>query len=88
MGKETCHRQVGYQQGFEDGKVTKGKINKKYLERLFTSETQNLSNQESILYKTGWQDGFIDAVRGAVQNTVREEDCIIKHLDKIYGIGR
>jgi len=64
MSKEKCHRQVGYQQGFDDGKITRGKINKKYLEKLFKSETQNLSNQESILYKTGWQDGFVDAVRG------------------------
>ena len=86
MSSEKCYNHAGYQQGFDDGKRTGGKINKKYLENLFKIETQNLSNQESIQYKLGWQDGFADAVRGLIKGMVMQENCIKNHLDKLYNI--
>ena len=87
MNSEKNYKDAGYEKGFEDGRVTRGKINKKYLECLLKSKTQDLSNQESLLYKNGWQDGFADAIRGAIQNMVVEGDLIKEHIDKIYGIG-
>lgn len=84
MNREKCCKHAGYEQGVVDGKRTRGKINKRYLENLFESETQDLSEQESVLYKMGWQDGFVDAVRGTIKKTVRQEDCFEKHLDRFY----
>ena len=86
MDIEKCYKQAGYEQGFVDGKRTGGKIKKKYLENLFESETQNLTEQESLLYKKGWQDGFVDAVRGALKHKVMQEDFFEKNLDKLYDI--
>ncbi|MFC1837417.1 hypothetical protein ACFLYW_01895 [Thermodesulfobacteriota bacterium] len=87
MNNEGYYRDLGYQQGLADGKRTGGKIKKKYIENLFRSETQYLSNQESQVYKMGWQEGFTDAVRDAIQSMVLKENCFKKHLDKVYGVG-
>ena len=84
MSGEKGHKHAGFEQGFLDGKRTRGKINKKYIERLFESETQNLSEQESLLYKMGWQDGFEEAVRVTLKKVVKQEDFFEKHLDKIF----
>ena len=78
------HKHAGFEQGFLDGKRTRGKINKKYIESLFESETQNLSEQESLLYRMGWQDGFEEAVRGTLKKIVRQENFFERHLDKIF----
>lgn len=78
---------LGYEQGLNDGKRTKGKIKKKYIENLFRFETQYLSNQESQIYKMGWQEGFTDSVRNEIQSLVTREDCLTKHIDKVFNIG-
>ena len=82
MGNEICYKSVGYEQGLSDGKITQGKISKKYVESLFRSETQDLSNQESQLYKKGWQDGFADAVRGDIKCIIEDEGCLKKQVNK------
>lgn len=87
MKSRICYRDAGYQQGFLDGKRTRGKIKKSYIENVFNSETQNLSYQEILKYKMGWQDGFVDAVRGAIKNVVAQENCVKKHLDKLFSIA-
>ena len=87
MNREMFFYDTGYEQGFRDGQITKGIINKKYIERSFESVTQDLSNLESQQYKMGWQEGFVDAVRGAVKSVVLQEDCVKKHLDTIFDIG-
>jgi hypothetical protein len=84
MDNEIYYKHAGYEQGFLDGKRTRGKITKKYIENLIKSETQNLSEQESLLYKMGWQEGFEDAVRGVLKKKVSQEDFFEKHLDKTY----
>lgn len=81
MNRERCCSQDGYQQGFCDGKRTGGKIKKQYIENLFKSETQNLSAEESLQFKMGWQDGFSDAVRGALKKMVASEHCLRKEFD-------
>ncbi len=87
MNREICYKHEGYQQGFCDGKRTRGKIKKIYIEKLFETETQKLPDQESQLYKTGWQNGFTDAIRVSIKNMILQEDCSIKHLDNLYDIG-
>ena len=84
MNNERYHHQAGYEQGFLDGKRTNGKINNKYVENLFLAETQNLTEQESLLYTMGWRDGFEEAVRKKLKKEVRQESFFEKHLDKIY----
>ncbi|KPK26884.1 MAG: hypothetical protein AMJ61_07540 [Desulfobacterales bacterium SG8_35_2] len=86
MKTEKYYRQAGYEQGLVDGKRTNGKIKKKYVENLFKSETQNLSEQESLMYKMGWQDGFVDSVRKTLQSKVRQEDFFEKQLDELYDL--
>lgn len=81
MNRERCCNQEGYQQGFCDGKRTGGKIKKQYIENLFKCETHNLSNEESLQFKMGWQDGFSDAVRGTLKKMVLGENCLQKELD-------
>ena len=87
MNSEKNYRDAGYQQGFEDGRMTRGKINKKYVDYLLETETRNLSGKDSVQYKNGWQEGFIDAVRGTIQHVVVEEDCVDRHADNIFHIG-
>ena len=87
MNSERNYRHAGYQQGIADGRITRGKINKKYVEFLLENETQNLSNQESQQYKDGWQDGFVDAVRVSTKKMVSQGDYVKKHLDNIFDIG-
>ena len=82
MGTEIYYKQLGFEQGLSDGKITQGKISKKYVENLFRSETQNLSNQESVLYKNGWQDGFAEAVRGDIKCMIEDEGCLKKQVNK------
>ena len=82
MGSEINCKIIGYEQGFSDGKITQGKISKKYVESLFRSATQDLSNQESQLYKKGWQDGFADAVRGHIKCMIEDEGCLKKQVNK------
>jgi len=84
MSDEKGHKHAGFEQGFLDGKRTRGKINKKYIENLFESETQNLSEQESLLYRLGWQDGFEEAVRGSLKKIIKQENFFEKQLDKIF----
>ena len=81
MDRERCCNLEGYQQGFCDGKRTGGKIKKQYIENLFKSETHNLSKEESLQFKMGWQDGFSDAVRGALKKMVLNENCLQKEFD-------
>ena len=64
MDSEKKYRDAGYKQGFEDGRITRGKVNKKYVDFLLETETRNLSTTDSLDYKNGWQEGFIDAIRG------------------------
>ena len=87
MNSEKNYRDAGYKQGFEDGKMTLGKINKKYVDYLLETETRNLSTKDAVQYKNGWQEGFIDAVRGSIKHMVVKEDCVQRHLDNIYHIG-
>ena len=74
MKKENCHRHEGYQQGFSDGKRTGGKINNKYVKNLLKTETQHLSNEESLNYKMGWQDGFTDGVNSVLTSMFLQEN--------------
>ena len=87
MNSENNYRDAGYRQGFEDGKITRGKINRKYVDYLLETETRNLSNKDSQQYKNGWQEGFIDAIRGENQHLVVKEDCVDRHADNIFHIG-
>ena len=81
MNREICYKHEGYQQGFIDGKRTEGKIKGKYLKNLLISETQNLSNEESLQYKMGWQDGFTDAVSRLIHTSkVMSENCLINQM--------
>ena len=82
MGSDISSKRVGYEQGFSDGKITQGKISKKYVENLFSSATQDLSSQESQQFKKGWQDGFADAVRGDIKCVIEDEGCLKKQLNK------
>ena len=85
MNKREHYRQRGYQQGFDDGEKTGGKINTKYVKNLFKSETKNLPSQESLLYELGWNDGFTDAVSGALKCMVSQENCIsieVEHAER------
>jgi hypothetical protein len=86
MKTDKYYRHAGYEQGLVDGKRTNGKIKKKYVQNLFKSETQNLSEQESLMYKMGWQDGFVDSVRKILQNKVKQEDFFEKQLNELYDI--
>ena len=87
MKYERNYRDAGYEQGFEDGRITQGKINKKYVDHLLESKTQTLTKKDSIEYQNGWQEGFIDAIRDVVKSLVIEDGYVIKHTDKVYGIG-
>ena len=87
MNSEKNYRGAGYKQGFEDGRMTRGKINNKYVDYLLETETRNLSTEDSLQYKNGWQEGFIDAVRGTIKHMVGKEDCVERHLDNIFHIG-
>ena len=81
MSREIFYRHEGYQQGLIDGKRTEGQIKEKYLENLFISETQSLSNEESLQYKKGWQDGFTDAVsRLLLTSKAMRENCLINQM--------
>jgi hypothetical protein len=82
MNKGNWHRHAGYQKGFNDGKRTGGKINKRYVEDLLKTETQDLLNEEALDYKTGWQDGFTDAVNRVIKSMVLQEEGTIpiQHL--------
>jgi len=73
MNREHFYDHEGYQQGLLDGKRTGGKIKKEYLDNLLKSATQNLSNEESRRYETGWHDGFIDAVSSLLKNKAVQE---------------
>lgn len=73
------HREEGYKQGLKDGKRTGGRITRKYIIRMFNSETKNLSLQESVEYKIGWQDGFSDAVNENLRNEVTKESFFLTH---------
>ena len=87
MNIEKNYRDTGYRQLFEDGRMTRGKINKEYIDFLLETETRNLSSKDSLQYKNGWQEGFIDAVRGSIKNVVVKEDCVQEHVDNIFHIG-
>ena len=87
MNIEKNYRDTGYRQGFEDGRMTRGKINKRYVDFLLETETRNLSTKDSLQYKNGWQEGFIDAVRGSIRNAVADEDCVQEHVDNVFHIG-
>ena len=87
MNSEKNYRDTGYKQGFEDGRMTRGKINKKYVDFLLETETRNLSNKDSLQYKNGWQEGFIDAVRGSIQSVVVKEDCVQDYIGNMFHIG-
>jgi hypothetical protein len=81
MNREIFYKHEGYQQGLIDGKRTEGQIKEKYLKNLLISETQNLSNEESLQYKKGWQDGFTDAVsRLLLTRKVMRENCLINQM--------
>ena len=83
MSKRNYHRNEGYRQGFSDGKRTGGKINKKYVVNILETETQHLSNEESLDYKMGWQDGFTEAVNGVIESLVLKENCLTEQLDEL-----
>jgi len=77
---EICYRHEGYQQGSIDGKRTGGKIKKKYLKNLLNFETQNLSNEDSLQYKVGWQEGFTDVVSQLLTTKDMQENCLINQV--------
>ena len=83
MKKENCHRHEGYQQGFSDGKIAGGGIDKEYVKNLLKTETQHLSNEESLNYKMGWQDGFTDAVNSVIKSMVLQENFSINQMDEL-----
>ena len=83
MDKNNCYRHEGYQQGFSDGKRTGGKINKKYVKNLFKTETQHLSNEESLNYKKGWQAGFTDAVNSVLESMVLQENFAMNQMGEL-----
>ncbi|MBW2467061.1 MAG: hypothetical protein JRF02_07155 [Deltaproteobacteria bacterium] len=77
--------QDAYQKGFDDGKRTGGKINKTYIDNFLKEATQNLSTKDSSKFKKGWQDGFVDGVREALNNIVKDEGLLIK---KLYNLDK
>ena len=66
MNKENFHRHDGYHQGFSDGTMAGGGIDKEYVKNLLKTETQHLSKEESLSYKIGWQDGYTDGVNRVI----------------------
>ena len=70
------YRLAGYQDGFDDGKRTGGKVSKKYIDNLFKCKAQELTADDSCRYVEGWQDGFADGIHGTLKKMVREEDVV------------
>jgi len=56
---------------------TEGKIKKEYMDNLPKSETQNLSNVESLRETIGWHDGFTDAVSGLLKSKAVQESFLM-----------
>ena len=77
MSKESYHKQEGYRQGIMDGKRTGGRITKRYMENMFSSETNHLSHEEAAEYKIGWQDGFTDTVNKAMKSVIEKENLYL-----------
>jgi hypothetical protein len=47
------------------------------------NETQNLSDVDSIEFKNGWEDGFVEGVRILMNKMVNKEDILVKNLNEI-----
>jgi hypothetical protein len=80
MDTGSYYRQEGYQQGIIDGKRTGGRISKRYIENMFSTETNHLSHEESVEYKIGWQEGFDDTVNKAMKRAIEKENIFLKYL--------
>jgi hypothetical protein len=81
MNTINYHREEGYRQGLMDGKRTGGRISQRYIKNVFKAETKHLSYEESIEYKIGWQDGFINSV-SSVDKTDDNENQLIYFSEK------
>jgi hypothetical protein len=67
------YRYEGYQEGFDDGIRTGGRISQKYIDNLFKCKAQELNSDDSCMYVKGWQDGFTDGISGTLKRMVRED---------------
>ena len=83
MDSKKLYKQDGYQKGFDEGRRTGGKAKKTYINNLLNNETQNLSDVDSIEFKKGWEDGFVDGVRKLINQMVNKETILVKNLNEI-----
>jgi flagellar biosynthesis/type III secretory pathway protein FliH len=83
MDIKKLYKQDGYQKGFDEGRRTGGKVKKTYINNLLNNETQNLSDVDSIEFKKGWEDGFVDGVRKLINKMVNKETILVKNLNEI-----
>ena len=83
MDSKKLYKQDGYQKGFDEGRRTGGKVKKIYINNLLNNETQNLSDVDSIEFKKGWEDGFVDGVRKLINQMVNKETILVKNLNEI-----
>ena len=83
MDSRKLYRQDGYLKGFDEGRRTGGKVKKTYIENLLNNEIQNLSDADSMEFKEGWDNGFVEGVRRVISKMVNKESILVKHLYKI-----
>ena len=73
--KRDC-RLEGYQEGYDDGIRTGGKISKKYMDNLFENKKQQLTPAESCEFINGWEDGFADGILGTLSKMVHKDGVV------------
>jgi hypothetical protein len=83
MDSKKLYRQDGYRKGFDEGRRTGGKVKKAYIDKLLNNETQSLSDADSMEFKKGWDDGFVEGVRRVINKMVNKESILVKHLYEI-----
>jgi hypothetical protein len=84
MGYKMDYRQEGYQQGYNDAKITGGKVSKKYTDTIFNSKKNNLSSEEFREFINGWHDGIADCMAEFFKRMVREEGIATKYLSDLF----
>ena len=83
MDSKKLYKQDGYQKGYGEGRRTGGKVKKTYINNLLNNETQNLSDVDSIEFKKGWEDGFVEGVRSLINKMVNKDNILVKNLNEI-----
>jgi len=83
MDSKKLYKQDGYQKGFDEGRRTGGKVKKAYIDNLLNNEIQNLSDADSMEFKKGWDDGFVEGVRRVISKMVNKETILVKNLNEI-----